>query len=68
MKCDNEEFIHKPTSDDLENGTPKHSRPSVVGICMDSRKSNCIYFKNIIDETESYKIELNACLYGYRKE
>ena len=68
MKCNIEESIHQPTSDDLENGIPKHSVPTMIRNCMDSRKSDCIYFKTIFDETENYTIALNACLYGYRKE
>ena len=57
---------HQPSQSDLVNGFPKNSIPSQLRICLDSRKSNCVYYKEFIDTTESYEANLSLCLYGYR--
>jgi len=37
-------------------------------ICMDSRKNECPYFKQLTERTKHYEVDFGFCFYEYRGE
>lgn len=57
-----------PGEEKLLDGVPKNSLSSLIRVCMDARRGDCVYHKHLILETEYYEAKVDLCLHAYRKD
>ncbi len=62
----NSQYI--PGEDKLVDGVPKNSLSSLLRVCMDERRENCVYHKRLTLNAEYYEAKVDLCFHAYRKD
>lgn len=57
-----------PDEDKFIDGVPKNSLSSLLRVCMDKRRDQCVYHNRLSVKTEFYEANVDLCLHAYRKD
>lgn len=57
-----------PGEDKIIDGVPKNSLSSLLRVCMDKRREQCVYHNRLTLSTEFYEANVDLCLHAYRKD